>query len=165
MWGPIKYNVNSPNFVLPCKQSANMSTQVNSRIIIDTYAWNRFNPTRQVSLSSLGTKVATPINHEDEYDDYDDEDDEGTDDDDYEENIQRSSHAIAKNADETPALNLTKEQLLLCSATLKGYSLKNKKWRKQEQPISCRKTLKQLKSLSSLMPWKTLSGTLARSRA
>jgi len=25
---------------------------------------------------------------------------------------------------------LTKDQLLLCSATLKGYSLKNKKWRK-----------------------------------
>jgi len=25
---------------------------------------------------------------------------------------------------------LTKDQLLLCSASLKGYSLKNKKWRK-----------------------------------
>ncbi|KAM0804807.1 putative AAA family ATPase [Usnea florida] len=60
-WGPIKYNVDS-------------------RIIIDTYAWNRFNPNHQVA------------------------------------------------GEQKKPTALTNDQLLLCSASLKGYSLKNKEW-------------------------------------
>lgn len=104
-------------------------TKVDSRIIIDTYAWNRFNPNRQVSLSPLGSKMVIPVNNSNESDDYYDDEEDGYDDE-YNRSAQRSGHGIANNSNDIPTLTLTEEQLLLCSATLKGYSLKNKKWRK-----------------------------------
>lgn len=111
--------------------------QVDSRIIIDTYAWNRFNPNRQVSLSALGrAKKSLRItggDSDDEIDDYDDEDeeydyeyDEDDSDDEYED-MQDAGCGPSNN--EKILASLTKEQLLLCSTSLKGYSLKNKKWR------------------------------------
>ena len=105
-------------------------TKVNSRIIIDTYAWNRFNPNRQVSLSPLGSKMVIPVDNSNGSDDYYDDDEEDEFDDEYNRSAQRPGHDIAKNSNDIPTLTLTEEQLLLCSATLKGYSLKNKKWRK-----------------------------------
>ena len=101
--------------------------QVRSRIIIDTYAWNRFNPNKQVNLASLAKpfEKARSVRSEDEdedededYDNYDDyDDDEGYEPDEV--------IATREKSDPTP---LTSDQLLLCSASLKGYSLKNKKW-------------------------------------
>ncbi|KAL8909443.1 MAG: hypothetical protein Q9171_005041 [Xanthocarpia ochracea] len=100
-WGPIKYNVDS-------------------RIIVDTYAWNRFNPNRQVSLSALNQLLRPDTydndSSEDDYSDY------GGD----------SLDDLLGNETNPPgqprSQTLTNDQLLLCSATLKGYSLKNKKW-------------------------------------
>lgn len=108
-WGPVKYNVDS-------------------RIIIDTYAWNRFNPNRQVSLNALAKpikRVAVSVNSnvdadedEDDYDEeYDDEYSEPYDPD-----------VACGEGQKSSLTSLTKDQLLLCSASLKGYSLKNKKW-------------------------------------
>ncbi|MCJ1272200.1 hypothetical protein MMC22_012108 [Lobaria immixta] len=116
-WGPIKYNVDS-------------------RIIIDTYAWNRFNPNRQVSLSALGkakkSRRSTGWDSDDEIDGYDYEDEEydyeydEDDSDDECEDLQDARCGPSNN--EKLLASLTKEQLLLCSTSLKGYSLKNKKW-------------------------------------
>ncbi|KAL9630516.1 MAG: hypothetical protein Q9204_004683 [Flavoplaca sp. TL-2023a] len=100
-WGPIKYNVDS-------------------RIILDTYAWNRFDPNRQVSLNAL-VQPARQENNGDDDDDYsDNEYGDASLDNILVEGTQQPGQARSQS--------LTKDQLLLCSATLKGYSLKNKKW-------------------------------------
>ncbi|MCJ1465285.1 hypothetical protein MMC07_003901 [Pseudocyphellaria aurata] len=111
-WGCVKYNVDS-------------------RIIIDTYAWNRFNPNRQVSLSSLGkAKKPTPTRGEDSDDDEDEEYNY-----DYDEDVSDDGHDAFEDArcggprDEKTLASLTEDQLLLCKTSLKGYSLKDKKWR------------------------------------
>ena len=101
------------------------NSKVDSRIIIDTYAWNRFNPNRQVSLATL-TKSAkrAPVTP--------DSDDEGEDEDEDEYNEDYTDYEDDSGCEEVLVENslksLTKDQLLLCSASLKGYSLRNKKW-------------------------------------
>lgn len=108
-WGPIKYNVDS-------------------RTIIDTYAWNRFNPNRQVSLSTLAKPIrraAVSIDSNDDGDE-DDEDYDEEYDDEYSEPY--DSDVECGEGEKSSLKSLTKDQLLLCSASLKGYSLKNKKW-------------------------------------
>lgn len=113
------------------------TAQVDSRIIIDTYAWNRFNPNRQVSLATLAKpRKRAPRsvdsdpdcdsdsdsdsdsdfdNDEDAYDDYNDDEDYASD--------------VKCGEGSKPTLaTLTKCHLLLCGASLKGYSLRNKKW-------------------------------------
>ncbi|KAL8668776.1 MAG: hypothetical protein Q9168_006612 [Polycauliona sp. 1 TL-2023] len=100
-WGPVKYNVDS-------------------RIILDTYAWNRFNPNRQVSLNAL----TSPAHQA-----FDDDDDDEYSDDEY--GGDSMDDILGREIDQpgqARTQSLTKDQLLLCSATLKGYSLKNKKW-------------------------------------
>ncbi|KAG7005153.1 hypothetical protein G7Y79_00021g050200 [Physcia stellaris] len=86
-WGPVKYNVDS-------------------RIMIDTYAWNRFNPNRQVSLSGLG-KPMNADSYNDDAEDYDD-DGEYTDcgDDDYHD-------GDLQPGEPNTQVSLTKDQLLL----------------------------------------------------
>ncbi|KAL8727171.1 MAG: hypothetical protein Q9166_006208 [cf. Caloplaca sp. 2 TL-2023] len=101
-WGPVKYNVDS-------------------RIILDTYAWNRFNPNRQVCLNTLSQPRKQDTNDgssssEDEYSDYGDDELDV----DFPDGVEQPGQARQQS--------LTKDQLLLCSPTLKGYSLKNKKW-------------------------------------
>lgn len=123
-WGPVKYNVcRLPSI----SSSLTQQQQVDSRIILDTYAWNRFNPNRQVSLGALNQPVGQVIYGDDAEDCS--EDDYGDD----------SLDALLAQGTHQPgqarSQSLTKDQLLLCSATLKGYSLKNKKWR-QYLPIS-----------------------------
>jgi hypothetical protein len=86
VWGPIRYSVNS-------------------RIIIDTYAYNRFNPNRKVNLTALPT--AKP--------DFDDHDSD-------------SSQMDDCDAKLTWRPALTEEQLLIATSTLRGYALKDKKW-------------------------------------
>lgn len=106
--------------------------QVRSRIIIDTYAWNRFNPDKQVNLASLTgpLKKAHPANSQEcNYNDSEDEgnqdyeDYEGSDDDEVYE-----ADELVVPGEKRNLASLTSDQLLLCSASLKGYSLKNKKW-------------------------------------
>lgn len=78
---------------------------INSRIIIDTYAFNRFNPNRKVNLEFLQT----------------------------DENVEEDSDLEELELDNRQGKNtirgrLNEEQLLICTASLRGYSLKNKKW-------------------------------------
>jgi ATPase family associated with various cellular activities (AAA) len=87
-WGPIKYSVSS-------------------RIIVDTYAFNRFNPNRKVNLDFMKTEMP----------DYDDDDDV--------DEIEPDERAQGKN---TIGSTLKPDQLLLTTPTLRGYSLKDKKW-------------------------------------
>ena len=98
--------------------------QVDSRIIIDTYAWNRFNPNKQVHLSALSKPIqSTPRVYSDyDADDSEEESDSYVDEEDY---VSDEDVAIGE---ERKSASLTNDQLLLCSASLKGYSLKNKKW-------------------------------------
>ena len=98
-WGPVKYNVDS-------------------RIVIDTYAWNRFNPNRQVSLNALAkpTKKSSRVLEFDEYDECDDDD--YYDDEDEDEEDDSATGAKHK------LTSLIDDQLLMCNASLKGYSLR-----------------------------------------
>lgn len=103
--------------------------KVDSRIIIDTYAWNRFNPDSQVSLSML-SKSAKNLKNRDQisecYDpeDVEDEYDSENDDEDTYGNCGRRGQTESSKV----VSNLTNEQLLCCKSSLRGYSLKNKKW-------------------------------------
>ena len=104
-----------------------MRTQVDSRIIIDTYAWNRFNPNSQVSVSKLGMNKKMDTGDEADYSDtceidYESYDDLNSCDYDVNEDVYESS---AKKSKPAP---LDSTQLLTCCTSLKGYSLKNKKW-------------------------------------
>ena len=100
--------------------------QVDSRIIIDTYAWNRFNPNKQVTLATLAKPVTKDHSVDSEAYDEDDEDEEEYES--YEEEEEYGSDEYLATGEKNNPRSLTKDQLLLCSASLKGYSLKNKKW-------------------------------------
>lgn len=122
-WGPVKYNVS--RFRL--RKTLADRPQVDSRIILDTYAWNRFNPNRQVSLNALVQPARQDSNRDEADDSSDNEYGDASWDNILAERTQQPGQARSQS--------LTKDQVLLCSATLKGYSLKNKKWR-QYLPIS-----------------------------
>ena len=97
--------------------------QVNSRIIVDTSAWNRFNPNSSISVSSFPEKKDKDA-FSDEDDDFEDFDEDCYDQDGATQ-ITLEGGEVNKDPNVKP---LTKDQLLLCGATVKGYSLKNKKW-------------------------------------
>ena len=100
--------------------------QVDSRIIIDTYAWNRFNPNKQVNLANLTSpiKKARSVDSEE----YDEDCEDGEDCEDWRDNEESEVDENVAPWEESTQTSLTIDQLLLCSASLKGYSLKNKKW-------------------------------------
>lgn len=106
--------------------SLTCSTQVDSRIIVDTYAWNRFNPNKQVNLTTLARPItkARSINSEE----YNEEDGEDEDYQSYDDDEEYESHEDVLTGEKSNLKSLTNDQMLLCSASLKGYSLKNKKW-------------------------------------
>jgi hypothetical protein len=100
---------------------------VKGRIVIDTYGWNRFNPTQSVFVAPLNQKELAPPPppgqyNEDEVDEgeyqYEDEDDSGM----------PIDGAFADEEDAAKHPPLTTEQKLICSPLLRGYSLKNKFW-------------------------------------
>lgn len=116
-----------------CSHSSHTSLiylpQVDSRIIIDTYAWNRFNPNKQVNLATLARpiKKARSI-HSEEYDEDEGEDEDYEDSDDCDDDEEYDDDEVVTTGEKSNTTSLTNDQLLLCSASLKGYSLKNKKW-------------------------------------
>lgn len=134
-WGPIMYNVSWPRWNQR-GDADDTPVQVDSRIIIDTYAWNRFNPNDRVSVSSLSkTKGALAVvadtdddDSDEDYDEYSDDEYNSEYDSEYVSNDGGSRACNIKEGQDVSA-TLTNDQLLLCGATLKGYSLKNKKWR------------------------------------
>ena len=107
---------------------------MDSRIIIDTYAWNRFNPNSQVSLSRLSPKSRKGADAKDDTlaDDDDEEYNSDCDEDSYDEmcssDYEFERYDTGADATKAKPAPLTDEQLLLCCATLRGYSMKNKKW-------------------------------------
>ena len=151
LWGPIKYNVCSLHSCFYSFRTIFTSTsQVHSRIIIDTYAWNRFNPNKQFSEATLSSSLEeAPSVKSVEY-----SDDHGDDGGDYNNPIHwragrksqpflrparlpdivynkddgYESDEVVVTVEKSKLTSLTNDQLLLCSASLKGYSLKNKKW-------------------------------------
>jgi hypothetical protein len=123
---------------------------VDSRIILDTYAWNRFNPNKQVHLATLTksnrtltkpNRKAAVVEDSDDYDEYDEDDDDDDDDNDENDDDDEGDYETSCYSEEdsieyegqfegeknAPA-PLTDDQLLLCGASLKGYSLRDKKW-------------------------------------
>lgn len=94
-----------------------VKVNVDSRIIIDRYAYGRFNPNEQVYLKSLTHKSGAGSDYDDNccYDDncyYDDGRDDG-------------DLGYDNRSKRVP---LTKEQLIICAASVKGYALKSKRW-------------------------------------
>lgn len=111
--------------------------QINSRIIIDTYAWNRFQPNNSVSVSHFARPTLSNTDEDivdggdvdyDEDLDYDEDDSECYDESRDVHSVHRTDVADAEGKPSTKPL--TTDQLLLCTTILKGYSLKEKKWRK-----------------------------------
>ncbi|KAL9594135.1 MAG: hypothetical protein Q9219_007198 [cf. Caloplaca sp. 3 TL-2023] len=115
LWGKVKFNVCSSSSI-PSTQVIQRAhaQQVDSRVIIDTYAWNRFNPNDEVSLRTLTDCRPSQPDQDDENDNQESNPDE--DEADGEENLDEEEDV------------LTEDQLLLCNTKVKGYSLKNKKW-------------------------------------
>ncbi len=115
-----------PSCIDPSCTSLTYLIQVDSRIIIDTYAWNRFNPNKQVNLTTLArpTTKALSVNSEE----YGEDDGEDEDYPSYDDDEEYGSDEDVVTGERSSPKSLTNDQLLLCSASLKGYSLKNKKW-------------------------------------
>ncbi|KAH7092408.1 hypothetical protein FB567DRAFT_237317 [Paraphoma chrysanthemicola] len=112
---------------------------VKGRIVIDTYGWNRFNPTHSIFVVPLNQKEPAPPplpgsghgfdralfndlleaeeDEEIEHDDYD-EDDSGM----------PIDGAFADEEDAAKHPPLSTEHKLICTPMLRGYSLKNKLW-------------------------------------
>jgi hypothetical protein len=112
---------------------------VKGRIVIDTYGWNRFNPSRAIYVTSLNQKdeghghSGLRLDAEDDYGGdcgADDDDTEYSEEDHYEENDGDIPFdgVFADEDDATEHTPLTTEQKLFCSPMLRGYSLKNKLW-------------------------------------
>ena len=93
---------------------------MNSRVIVDTYAWNRFQPNSQVSVSAFETEPSATNARAVE----NSEDDEDYDEFSAEEDVNRTSAPVQAKIPKP----LADDKLLLCTSTLKGYALKNKKW-------------------------------------
>jgi hypothetical protein len=111
--------------VLGCEQCTNIF-----QIIIDTYGWNRFEPSHPIFVTPLNQKESkpTPVHG------WGDEADEGEEneivEDDYEEDDSGMplDGAFADEDDAAKQPPLTTEQKLICTPLLRGYSLKNKLW-------------------------------------
>ncbi|KAF2729930.1 P-loop containing nucleoside triphosphate hydrolase protein [Polyplosphaeria fusca] len=99
---------------------------VKGRIVIDTYGWNRFNPSHAVYVTPLNQKDPVPKSSDDL-----DGDGESDDEDEYEEGDDSGMPMDGHFADEEDSathIPLTTEQKLICTPLLRGYSLKNKLW-------------------------------------
>jgi hypothetical protein len=95
---------------------------IDGRIVIDTYGWNRFNPNYAIFVSPLDKKDVKAVNNPDE--DIDSggiDDDEGCDG-----GMPLDGHFL--EGDDAAKQALTDEQRLTCSPLVRGYSLKNKLW-------------------------------------
>jgi hypothetical protein len=105
---------------------------VKGRIVVDTYGWNRFNPTTSIFVAPLNQKEPAHSNSRSCGDPYDEDPDEYDDggDCDYEEDDSGMpmDGAFADEEDAAKHVPLTIEQKLICSPLLRGYSLKNKLW-------------------------------------
>jgi hypothetical protein len=93
---------------------------VDSRVIIDTFAYGKFNPNSLPHLAPLKIKSKAEVDDADSEDEgegsyYDSEDE-----------FSESHESIAGK--EVKRIPLTEEQLIHCTSLLKGYALKTKRW-------------------------------------
>jgi hypothetical protein len=98
------------------------------QIIIDTYGWNRFDPSHSIFVTPLNQKeLSLPpvlgwgdevVEEEEQMQDDYEEDDSGM----------PLDGAFADEDDAAKQIPLTTEQKLICTPLLRGYSLKNKLW-------------------------------------
>ena len=101
-------------------QSGPVKVYVDSRIIIDTYGWNCYMSNTRVTVSSL-KNIFKPLILED------DPDSDEPANNDLDAELPDSS--LLPNSDtQRPIRPLTKHEHLICTSSLKGYSLKNKRW-------------------------------------
>ncbi|KAE8441938.1 hypothetical protein EG329_004146 [Mollisiaceae sp. DMI_Dod_QoI] len=96
---------------------------VDSRIIVDTFAYGKFNPNSLPQLAPLKIKSKASTTEEDS-------DDEGSN---YESEDEDDAGSYAGSHDsvagkEIKRIPLTDQQLIHCSPLLKGYALKTKRW-------------------------------------
>lgn len=98
---------------------------VDSRIIIDTFAYGKFNPNSLQHLNPLKIKskaaVETPDDSDDEGSSYESEEQEEDED-----SYVGSHESVAGK--EVRRIPLTDEQVIHCASLLKGYALKTKQW-------------------------------------
>ncbi|KAL9596630.1 MAG: hypothetical protein Q9219_005667 [cf. Caloplaca sp. 3 TL-2023] len=94
---------------------------VDSRIVIDPDAYKCYNPDHDLVLKPLGKSKAFTSSHSRSMDgDSEDSDDSS----DQEELTYKQTSSLKKK----PVPALTEDQLLLCGSSVKGYSLRNKRW-------------------------------------
>lgn len=96
---------------------------VRGRIVIDTYGWNRFNPTFAIFVSPFPPKEVTQSGKDATGGSIVVEDDEGGDN----SGMPEDGH-FADEEDAARRPPLTEEQKLVCTPLLRGYSLKTKDW-------------------------------------
>jgi len=101
-----------------------------SRIIIDTFAYGKFNPNILPFLAPLKldhkSVQLTPPDSDDDGEIFYDNGDESVSDDGYTSDSNQSTEIL--NGKEVKRLPLTDEQLLHCTPLLRGYALKTKRW-------------------------------------
>jgi len=104
---------------------------VETRIIIDCDAHNRFMPNYAVYFSALGrSKDSTLLRLGEESHDNEDEDEEVSDSEDYFDDAEDvfSTGSNSNDACKPKHRPLTTEELLLCVPYVRGYAIKTKKW-------------------------------------
>lgn len=113
---------------------------VKGRIVIDTYGWNRFNPTHSIFVAPMNQKEIKlrlpPLPgsglgrnlFDFSLEPEDDPTEDGNDDCDEDDSGMPIDGAFADEEDATKHVPLTTEQKLICTPMLRGYSLKNKLW-------------------------------------
>jgi hypothetical protein len=97
---------------------------VEGRVVIDTYGWNRFNPSFAIYNQPFTQKELAPVSEEENPEDSEEEYEEeagGADD------MPMDGH-FADEDDASKRPPLSTEQKLICSPLLRGYSLKSKLW-------------------------------------
>lgn len=104
---------------------------VQGRIVIDTYSWNRFQPNYAVYVTPLNQKDPTERQYNEDGDEDDDDDggygDDADIDDDDEGGMPLDGHFLDED-DASTRLPLTAEQKIICTSLIRGYSLSNKLW-------------------------------------
>lgn len=99
------------------------------QVVLDTYGWNRFNPISSVFVLPLNMVDQVPdgmsVSDDGEFDDDDPADECCYDD--FEGAIPIDGQ-VADEDESAPRPNLSNAQRLVCTPTLRGYSLQNKRW-------------------------------------
>ncbi|KAF2261423.1 P-loop containing nucleoside triphosphate hydrolase protein [Lojkania enalia] len=105
---------------------------IKERIVIDTYGWNRFNPSTAIFVTPFAQKEPSKTTDRlDKEDESDVEEESDFENDDFDADDDSGMPIDGHFADEDDAARhvpLTIEQKLICTPLLRGYSLKSKLW-------------------------------------